>query len=299
MADEIKNENVKSELQKAAENVATDLQVAADDVKDLAVKASAELKDKVSETADKIKKVAEEKIPSMDDFKDELEASFKKHANAKRVDMSKWEKILDDFENKNTLQVEISEAVKSGVTTTLDGLRAFIPASKLSLGFIKEDELKDWVGKKLNVRIITAEPENNKLVLSARDVLREEQEKAKEEKAVKIQVGLVTEGKVDSIKDYGAFVDIGDGVTGLLHVSQISNKRIKSPSDVLKEGQTVEVQVTAIKDGKISLSMKTLETERKERKEKQEHDDFKANYKESGAATSSLGELMKKNGIKF
>lgn len=299
MADEIKNENVKSELQKAAENVATDLQVAADDVKDLAVKASAELKDKVSETADKIKKVAEEKIPSMDDFKDELEASFKKHANAKRVDMSKWEKILDDFENKNTLQVEISEAVKSGVTTTLDGLRAFIPASKLSLGFIKEDELKDWVGKKLNVRIITAEPENNKLVLSARDVLREEQEKAKEEKAAKIQVGLVTEGKVDSIKDYGAFVDIGDGVTGLLHVSQISNKRIKSPSDVLKEGQTVEVQVTAIKDGKISLSMKTLETERKERKEKQEHDDFKANYKESGAATSSLGELMKKNGIKF
>ena len=299
MADEIKNENVKSELQKAAENVATDLQVAADDVKDLAVKASTELKDKVSETADKIKKVAEEKIPSMDDFKDELEASFKKHANAKRVDMSKWEKILDDFENKNTLQVEISEAVKSGVTTTLDGLRAFIPASKLSLGFIKEDELKDWVGKKLNVRIITAEPENNKLVLSARDVLREEQEKAKEEKAAKIQVGLVTEGKVDSIKDYGAFVDIGDGVTGLLHVSQISNRRIKSPSDVLKEGQTVEVQVTAIKDGKISLSMKTLETERKERKEKQEHDDFKANYKESGAATSSLGELMKKNGIKF
>ena len=299
MADEIKNENVKSELQKAAENVATDLQVTADDVKDLAAKASTELKDKVSETADKIKKVAEEKIPSMDDFKDELEASFKKHANAKRVDMSKWEKILDDFENKNTLQVEISEAVKSGVTTTLDGLRAFIPASKLSLGFIKEDELKDWVGKKLNVRIITAEPENNKLVLSARDVLREEQEKAKEEKAAKIQVGLVTEGKVDSIKDYGAFVDIGDGVTGLLHVSQISNKRIKSPSDVLKEGQTVEVQVTAIKDGKISLSMKTLETERKERKEKQEHDDFKANYKESGAATSSLGDLMKKNGIKF
>lgn len=299
MAEEIKNENVKSEVQKAAENVATDLQVTADDVKDLAVKAAEEIKDKVGEAASQVKKVAEEKIPSMDDFKDELEASFKKHANAKRVDMSKWEKILDDFENKNTLEVEISEAVKSGVTATLEGLRAFIPASKLSLSFIKEEELKDFVGKKLNVRIITAEPENNKLVLSARDVLRDEQEKAKEEKAAKVQVGLVTEGKVDSIKDYGAFVDIGDGVTGLLHVSQISNKRIKSPSDVLKVGQTVEVQVTAIKDGKISLSMKTLETERKERKEKQEHDDFKANYKESGSATASLGELMKKNGIKF
>ncbi len=299
MADEIKNENVKSEAQKAAENVATDLAVTADDVKDLAVKAAAEIKDKASQAAEQVKKVAQEKIPSMDDFKDELEASFKKHANAKRVDMSKWEKVLDDFENKSTLEVEISEAVKSGVTATLDGLRAFIPASKLSLGFIKEDELKDWVGKKLNVRVITAEPENNKLVLSARDVLRDEQEKVKEKKAAEIQVGLVTEGKVESIKDYGAFVDIGDGVTGLLHVSQISNKRIKTPSEVLKEGQTVQVQVTGIKDGKISLSMKSLETERKERKEKQERDDFRANYKETGSATTSLGDLMKKSGIKL
>jgi small subunit ribosomal protein S1 len=247
----------------------------------------------------KIMSEVNEKIPSMDDFKDELEASFKEHARTKRVDMSKWEKVLDDFENKNTIEVEVAEAVKSGVTATIDGLRAFIPASKLSLGFVKDEELKDFVGKKLNVRIITAEPENNKLVLSARDVLRDEQEKAKEEKAQKVQVGLVTEGKVDSIKDYGAFVDIGEGVTGLLHVSQISNKRIKSPSEVLKEGETVQVQVIAIKDGKISLSMKSLETERKERKEKEEREDFRANYKESGAATTSLGDLFKKSGIKF
>ena len=288
MAEEIKNESVKSEVQKAAENVATDIAVTASDVKDLAVAA-----------AEKIKKEVQDKIPSMDDFKEELEESFKKHANAKRVDMSKWEKVLDDFENKNIREVEIAEAVKSGVTATLDGLRAFLPASKLSLGFVREDELSDWVGKKLNVRIITAEPENNKLVISAKDVLREAQEKAREEKAAKVSVGLVTEGKVDSIKDYGAFVDIGDGVTGLLHVSQISNKRIKTPSEVLKEGDTVQVQVIGIKDGKISLSMKSLEAEKKERKEKQERDDFRANYKESGAATASFGDLMKKSGIKF
>ncbi len=299
MAEEIKNENVKTEAQKAAENVAVDLQVTAEDVKDLAVAASAEIKEKATEAVETVKKAAEEKIPSMDDFKDELEASFKKHANAKRVDMSKWEKVLDDFENKKTIQVEIAEAVKSGVTATVDGLRAFIPASKLSLNFIKEEELKDWIGKKLNVRVITAEPENNKLVLSARDVLREEQEKAKEEKAAKIQVGLVTEGTVKTLKDYGAFVDLGDDVQGLLHVSEISNKRVKSPSDVLKEGQTVQVQVIAIKDGKISLSMKALEAEKKERMEKEERDDVRANYKESGAATATLGDLMKKNGIKL
>ena len=90
-----------------------------------------------------------------------------------------------------------------------------------------------------------------------------------------------------------------DGVTGLLHVSQISNKRVKSPADVLKEGQTVKVQVIGVKDGKISLSMKALEAEKQERKEKQEREDFRANYKESGAATSSFAEIMKKSGIKF
>ena len=92
----------------------------------------------------KIEEAKEEKIPSMDDFKEELEASFKQHANAKRVDMSKWEKILDDFQNKTSFEVEVNEAVKSGVTASVDGLRAFIPASKLSLGFVKDEELKDW-----------------------------------------------------------------------------------------------------------------------------------------------------------
>ena len=247
----------------------------------------------------KIEEAKEEKIPSMDDFKEELEASFKQHAHAKRVDMSKWEKILDDFQNKTSFEVEVNEAVKSGVTASVDGLRAFIPASKISLGFVKDEELKDWVGKKLTVRVITAEPENNKLVLSARDVLRDEQEKVRAEKAAAIQTGLVTEGTVETVKDYGAFIDLGDGVTGLLHVSQISNKRVKSPADVLKEGQTVKVQVIGVKDGKISLSMKALEAEKQERKEKQEREDFRANYKESGAATSSFAEIMKKSGIKF
>ena len=229
----------------------------------------------------KIEEAKEEKIPSMDDFKEELEASFKQHANAKRVDMSKWEKILDDFQNKTSFEVEVNAA------------------SKLSLGFVKDEELKDWVGKKLTVRVITAEPENNKLVLSARDVLRDEQEKVRAEKAAAIQTGLVTEGTVETVKDYGAFIDLGDGVTGLLHVSQISNKRVKSPADVLKEGQTVKVQVIGVKDGKFSLSMKALEAEKQERKEKQEREDFRANYKESGAATSSFAEIMKKSGIKF
>lgn len=232
-------------------------------------------------------------IPSMDDFKEELEESFRQHGAAKRSDMASWDKIMDDFEKKLNVEVEIKEAVKSGVTTTLEGVRAFIPASKLSLSFVDEKELPNWVGKRLEVRVITAEPENNKLVLSARDILREEAQKAQEEKMSKIQVGLVTQGKVESLKDYGAFVDIGDGVTGLLHVSQISNKRVKSPADVLKEGQEITVMVTKVADGRISLSMRALEAEKEEKKDRQEREDFRENYKESGAVTTSLGALLK------
>ena len=251
--------------------------------------------------ADEIKKddVAEEKIPSMDDFKEELEASYKQHAAGKRADMDKWEKLQDDLDQKRTLEIEVTEAVKGGVTTTLEGLRAFIPASKLSLSFVEEDSLKDWVGKKLSVRVITADPSANKLVLSAKDILREEQNKLKAEKAAAIQVGLVTEGTVESLKDYGAFVNLGDGVTGLLHVSEISTKRIKSPAAVLKEGQKVQVQVIAVKDGKISLSMKALEAEKEEKRERKEKENFRENFKGDGAVTTSLGALMRKNGFQF
>ncbi|MGP1588734.1 MAG: S1 RNA-binding domain-containing protein [Oribacterium sp.] len=243
--------------------------------------------------AEEVKSKVEEAIPSMDDFKEELEESFRQHSTAKRSDMAAWDKIMDDFEKKANVEVEIREAVKSGVTTSLEGVRAFIPASKLSLGFVEEKDLPNWVGKRLEVRIITADPENNKLVLSAREILREEAQKKQQEKMAKLQVGLVTEGKVESLKDYGAFVDIGDGITGLLHVSQISNKRVKSPADVLKEGQTITVMVTKVADGRISLSMKALEADRAEKQERRERDDFRENYRENGAVTTSLGSLLK------
>ncbi len=248
---------------------------------------------------EEVKETKEEKIPSMDDFKDELEASYKMHSSGKRADMAQWDKLKDDLDNKLNVEVEIGEAVKGGLTTTLEGIRAFIPASKVALGFVEEDKLKDYIGKRMLVRVITADPEQNKLVLSAKDILREEADKVKAEKAAAIQPGLVTEGTVETIKEYGAFVNIGDGVTGLLHVSQISNKRIKDPSAVLQQGQKVTVMVTAVKDGKISLSMKALEAEKEEKQEKKERENFHENFKGDAALTTSFGDLMKKSGIKF
>ena len=244
--------------------------------------------------ADEIKKddVAEEKIPSMDDFKEELEASYKQHAAGKRADMDKWEKLQDDLDQKRTLEIEVTEAVKGGVTTTLEGLRAFIPASKLSLSYIDEEKLPEFVGKTLKVKVITVEPEEEKLVLSAKEYLKEQAEAKKAEAISKVQVGLVTEGTVESLQNYGAFVKLENGTSGLVHISQISNQRIAHPSSVLKVGQTVKVKVIAIKDGKLSLSIKALEDVMDP-----EVSEEKIEFESEGEATTSLADLLKKAGF--
>ena len=109
------------------------------------------------------------------------------------------------------------------------------------------------------MRVIEAEQEGSRLIMSAREILREKEAEERRNRITGVAVGLVTEGKVQTIKPYGAFIDLGNGLSGLLHISQISHTRIKHPSAVLKEGQTVKVKVIDNKDGKLSLSMKALE----------------------------------------
>src|SRR5690606_1007782 len=154
------------------------------------------------------------------------------------------------------VKVKIGQAVNGGLITYLYGIRAFIPASQLSLSYVKD--LESWVGKELDAIIITASKENRKLVLSAKEV---EIDKANKEKALKISKltrGLVTTGLGEKIVPYGAFVNISDGLSGLVNISQICEKKIKSPNEVIKEGNNVTVKIIDIKDGKISLSMKEV-----------------------------------------
>lgn len=89
-----------------------------------------------------------------------------------------------------------------------DGIRGFIPASKLSLNYVEEDALNDWLGKELEVRVINADAENKRLVLSAREILREKADEERKAKVSNVQVGLVTEGTVETIKPYGAFINL-------------------------------------------------------------------------------------------
>lgn len=172
-------------------------------------------------------------------------------------DVLAWDHLIDALENKKIVNVKISQAVKGGVLSYLHGVRAFIPASQLSMTYV--EDLETWVGNEVEAIVITASAEDKRLVLSSKEVERENFQKNMEHKISQLQQGIVTTGKVEKIVPYGAFVNIGDGLSGLVHISQICWKRIKSPNEIIKEGDEVTVKVIEIKDGKISLSMKAIE----------------------------------------
>lgn len=204
------------------------------------------------------------------------------------VDILAWDKLREAMDNKQIITVKISQAVNKGVITYLYGVRAFIPASQLSLSYV--EDLESWVGKEIETIIITASPEDKKLVLSGKEVERAKANDEKTNKLNKLQRGIVTKGIVEKIEPYGAFVNIGDGLTGLVHISQICGRRVKSPNEVIKEGEEVNVKILDIKDGKISLSMKAVE-EKEEIVE--DADKVPFSYSTGEEATTGLGALLK------
>ena len=167
-----------------------------------------------------------------------------------------WKKAAQLKESQENITVTVTGIVKGGVVADFDGIRAFIPASRLALERI--DDCNPFLQKEIEVRVFEANMDEDKLILSAREILREKQDSNRKKKISDIKDGQIFHGVVATIKDYGAFIDLGDGLSGLVHVSQISHERIKHPGVVLKEGQEVDVKVIGIKDGKISLSIKAL-----------------------------------------
>ncbi len=201
-----------------------------------------------------------------------------------------WDKLKKLMDDRTVVKVKINEVVNGGAVAYLEGVRGFIPASRLSDEYV--EDLKEWDGKTIEVTVINVDEEGHRLVLSGREVAREKKQEEKNRQIEKCEVGAVMNGTVESLMPYGAFVELENGLTGLLHISQISTQRIKHPGAVLKEGQEVKVKIIAVGDGKISLSMKVLA---EEAAEAESHDTF--DYKEDGQASTGLAALLK--GIKL
>lgn len=206
----------------------------------------------------------------------------KREANA----VLAWDKLKELMEDRTIVQVKISEIVNAGAIAYLEGIRGFIPASRLSDEYV--EDLSEWNGKTVDATVITADEETRRLVLSGREAAREKRQKETSQKIAKCEVGAVMKGTVESLKDYGAFVALENGLTGLLHISQISTQRIKHPGAVLKEGQEVTVKILSTENNRISLSMKALA---EEQAEAESHETF--NYREEGQASTGLGALLK------
>lgn len=169
-----------------------------------------------------------------------------------------WDKMAEAQESEEVLEGTVAEVIKGGVIVIANGVRVFVPASLATAS--KGDALEDLLKTKVKLRIIDVNRQRKRAVGSIRSVLKEER-KAKEEAFwSQIEEGQAYDGVVKSLTSYGAFVDIG-GVDGMVHISELSWKRIKHPSDVLTVGQEINVFVKALdkENKKISLGYKKAE----------------------------------------
>ena len=169
-----------------------------------------------------------------------------------------WINAYEAYKNKSALEAKVTGAVKGGLVVDCGGIRGFIPASQVSKP--ADMQLEQFVGKILPVKIIEINRRQGKIVLShklgAIEHVKQEASKILDE----IEVGQVRQGVVTSIKNFGAFVDLG-GVEGLIHLSELSWKRVKHPSEVLKSGQKLDVFVLGVDqiNKKVSLGLKELQ----------------------------------------
>ncbi|MFF2527667.1 30S ribosomal protein S1 [Brevibacillus sp. NPDC058079] len=191
----------------------------------------------------------EVKVIKLNDEKEELVVSKKAVAME-----SSWSDLEQKMQAGEIIEATVKEVVKGGLVVDV-GVRGFIPASMVERHFV--EDFSDYKGKTLALKVVEMDKEKNKVILSHKAVLEDEVKVQKQSIMDKIQVGQVLEGTVQRMTDFGVFVDIG-GVDGLVHVSELAWNRVDKPSDVVKEGDKVQVKVLKIdrENERIGLSIK-------------------------------------------
>ena len=178
-----------------------------------------------------------------------------------------WRRLQELYEANESIQAEVTNYNKGGLLVNLDGVRGFVPASQVTEirggdDASKQADMAKLIGSKLNLKVIEINRHRNRLILSERQAMQERRDEMKEKLIEELKEGEVRHGRVSSICDFGAFVDIG-GADGLVHLSELSWSRVRHPSEVLKVGQEVDVAVLGInpQERKIALSLKRTQAE--------------------------------------
>lgn len=178
-----------------------------------------------------------------------------------------WRELQQKYDNNELLEAEVVNYNKGGLLVNLSGVRGFVPASQvieITTGdeAQKQAEMARLVGRTLQLKIIEINRNRNRLILSERQALQERRDEMKEKLIEELTEGEIRRGRVSSLCDFGAFVDVG-GADGLVHLSELSWSRVKHPSEVLDIGEEVDVYVLGInaEERKIALSIKRTQPE--------------------------------------
>jgi small subunit ribosomal protein S1 len=191
----------------------------------------------------------EVKVLKLNDEKEELVVSKKAVAME-----AAWTELEQKMKSGEIIEAPVKEVVKGGLVVDV-GVRGFIPASMVERHFV--EDFSDYKGKTLRLKVVEMDKEKNKVILSHKAVLEEEAQQKKQAVLENLQPGQILEGTVQRMTDFGVFVDIG-GVDGLVHVSELAWHRVEKPSDVVQEGDKVQVKVLKVdkENERISLSIK-------------------------------------------
>jgi len=162
-----------------------------------------------------------------------------------------WQRIEDSYKNGATLKGTVADRIKGGLVVDI-GLRAFLPASQLDLR--PTHDLESWKDREIEVRVLKLNRKRGNVVVSRRAILEEEQKKQRQALADSLAEGAVVTGKVKNITDYGVFVDLG-GIDGLLHITDLVWGRITHPSEAVKQGDEIQVQILKFDREKMRISL--------------------------------------------
>jgi len=192
------------------------------------------------------------KVVSINDGKETLLLS------KRAIDSEKaWDVLQQKLESKEVFEAKVADVVKGGLVVDV-GLRGFVPASMVERHFV--EDFSDYKGRSLRLRVKEIDREKNKVILSQKDVLDEEFEANKKNIMENLKVGQELDGTVQRLTPFGAFIDIG-GIDGLVHISEMAWHHVEQPSEVVKEGDKVRVQILKLdpQNERISLSIRATQ----------------------------------------
>lgn len=154
-----------------------------------------------------------------------------------------WQSLINKKDKQEIVDATVIDIVNGGLVVDV-GLRAFMPASHVELHFV--EDFSDYKGKTFGVHIIEMDETKSRVIVSRKSVLESEREMSKKEIFEKLKPGSIIEGVVRRITNFGAFVEVGNGVDGLVHISQLAHERVENVSDVVSEGDQIKVKVISV-----------------------------------------------------